>query len=253
MDRPLSLDLTTRFHAVRRDLVSFSRSYPLTAGFIAVLLFSLFSMVVIDRPVALWFKANMGGNIQGFFKIVTEVGLAEYWLVPSALLWVFFRLRAMMALMLPAREILLYRARLCAYFFLTMALSGIFVNLVKLIVGRWRPRFLFHDELYGFSMFTLAANSYPSGHSQAIWAAMTALMVICPRYNLAWAFLAVLVAVSRFATTVHFVSDVAMGSFIGIAGAILMRRWFEARGYLQHPYPAQAGLCLTCPARRAAE
>jgi undecaprenyl-diphosphatase len=50
-----------------------------------------------------------------------------------------------------------------------------------------------------------------------------------------WAY-AVVIALSRVALTAHFPSDVLAGAFVGIAGALLVRRWFAARrlAFLQH-------------------
>jgi len=52
------------------------------------------------------------------------------------------------------------------------------VNLLKYLIGRIRPRHLFEQGLYGFSPLNTqwGMNSFPSGHSQAIFAAMAKLV-----------------------------------------------------------------------------
>ena len=77
-------------------------------------------------------------------------------------------------------------------------------------------------------------NSFPSGHSQASGAAMTALMILAPRYALIWLVVAVLVPASRVVTTVHYLSDAVAGSWVGIVGAVLVARVFAKRGYSIH-------------------
>ena len=69
-----------------------------------------------------------------------------------------------------------------------------------------------------------------SGFSESIVAAATALAILFPRLTVLMTVLAVLVAASRFLTTVHFVSDVIAGAYVGLATALVMRRYFERTG-----------------------
>ena len=57
------------------------------------------------------------------------------------------------------------------YLILSCVVSGILHHAIKIIVGRYRPRYLFTEDLYGFSPlnFDIAMNSFPSGHSQTIF------------------------------------------------------------------------------------
>lgn len=197
-------------------------------GFIATALFCVPSYLWLDRPVALWWKASLAGFWQHVFKTITDLGLSQIYLVPAGLLWLaFFALERRQ----PGRWQV--RRNAAAFVFASVAASGLFVDAVKGLAGRYRPRELFDHGLYGFDPFTAhwAMNSFPSGHGQTAFAAMTALMVIVPRLRWLWLAIAVLVAASRVITSVHYLSDVAMGSYLGIAGTVLLRRWFEARGW----------------------
>lgn len=214
-------------------LARVTRRWPLAAWFVHSLLFSLFAFALLDRLLARWFKIHLDGTqLEGFFKTVTNLGEGGLWLVPSALAWIYCRWKLSRSDYFDQAARFRRWSDSLLYFFLTVGMSGIFVNLVKVVIGRYRPRALFEQGLYGFHPFSTdwAINSFPSGHSQAAFAAMTALVFILPRYDLAWLALAVLVAVSRVATSVHYLSDVAMGSYVGIAAAILMHRAFIARG-----------------------
>lgn len=119
------------------------------------------------------------------------------------------------------------------FLFLSIALSGLISNAIKFSLGRLRPRYWFDQGIYGFEPFNShwGMNSFPSGHSQAAFAAMTALVVILPRHAALWLTVAALVAVSRVVTTVHWLSDAVGGSWLAICVTILLARWFRARGW----------------------
>jgi membrane-associated phospholipid phosphatase len=214
-------------------VVATTRRWPLAAWLVHTLLFCALSFLLLDKPLALFFKAHLTGNAEGFFKVVTNLGEGGIWLIPGGLAWGGLAFAAHRAIYGDVEARLRHYRDAAAYFFLSVALSGIFVNAVKAVIGRYRPRALFDQGLYGFHPFSTdwAINSFPSGHSQAAFAAMTALVFIVPRYRLTWLALALLVAVSRVVTSVHYLSDVAMGSYIGIVGAVLLHRVFLAKGY----------------------
>ncbi|MBF0333468.1 MAG: phosphatase PAP2 family protein [Alphaproteobacteria bacterium] len=212
-------------------LLARCRARPALASFIAVALFCVVAMVFVDRPLALWLKANLHPHWEGFFKIVTVLGESRMILVPSGAAWLWFQMAANLSLFVEARTRWRRRANAALFVFLAVAGSGLIVNAAKLVIGRIRPRHLFEDGVYGFQPFNFefAMNTFPSGHAQSIWAAMIALAIVAPRYDLAWLAIAALVGISRFVTTVHFLSDVAMGTWIGIVFTLWLRREFERR------------------------
>jgi membrane-associated phospholipid phosphatase len=55
-------------------------------------------------------------------------------------------------------------------------------------------------------------------------------MILAPRHAALWAVVAVLVAASRVATTVHFLSDAVAGSWLGVYGALLVAEALRRRG-----------------------
>lgn len=210
-----------------------TRRSPLAWCTLYVLVFSALSMLFIDRPLALWLKAHTSGHMEGFFKIVTRLGEAEYYMVPAGLLVIGFLIASRRALTAEARDRWRRMMVAPAFLFLSITISGVISNLLKFSIGRYRPRYLFEQEIYGFQPFNTewGMNSFPSGHSQAGFAAMVALMMIFPRYDVFWILIAVLVAMSRVVTTVHFLSDTVAGSYLAVAVAILLARYFRARGW----------------------
>lgn len=218
---------------VLSEIARLTRRWPLAASFVYVLLFCAFSYAVIDRPLALALKKGVTPETEGFFKTITVLGDATGYLVAAAVLVLILRTIAHSSL--SNADFQRYRAygRSALYAFLVMASSGILVNLLKYLIGRIRPRHLFEQGLYGFEPLNTqwGMNSFPSGHSQAIFAAMMALYFIYPRYDAAYLALAFLIALSRVMITVHYLSDTVMGAWLAICAAILWRRYFAARGH----------------------
>lgn len=208
-------------------------AWPLSWSFVYVALFCLLAFWALDRPLARLLKAEVGGEVEGFFKVVTRLGEAQFYLVPAGLLCVVLLLMSLRAAAQSTRDRLRRLAVAPGFLFLSMAISGIISNLIKVSLGRYRPRYLFDSDLYGFHFFSRewAMNSFPSGHSQAAFAAMTALVVIFPRYDLMWLAIATLVALSRVVTTVHYLSDAVAGSWLAICVTVALARAFRARGW----------------------
>lgn len=208
------------------------RRWPLAWSFAYVAAFCLFSIAVIDRPLAWFLKTHVGGEIEGFFKIVTRLGEAQLYLVPAGLAWGGLLAASLRAASHAARERWRRLSFAPAFLFLSIALSGVISNALKWGIGRYRPRYLFEQGVYGFAPFNTewGMNSFPSGHSQAGFAAMTALMIIFPRYDAFWLLIAVLVAASRVVTTVHYLSDAVAGSWLAVCVTVLLARALRRRG-----------------------
>jgi membrane-associated phospholipid phosphatase len=207
----------------------------LLAVFAVVLAFCAVSYVWFDRPVALWFKAHLidGTPESVFIHRLTDLGLGGVWLIPAAIAAVLFRWGQVRARRLEASERMRLNANAALFLFASVAASGIVVDILKGIIGRLRPYELFVHQAYGFNPFSAHwnMNSFPSGHGQTIFAAMTALAVILPRARYLWLVLAVVVAASRVIISVHYLSDVAMGAYCGTVGTILLTRLFAARDW----------------------
>jgi undecaprenyl-diphosphatase len=114
------------------------------------------------------------------------------------------------------------------YLFLAVAIPGLFVTVVKRLIGRVRPSDLGPFSYVPWSWRPEYA-SLPSGHGTTAVAAAIAIGALWPRARVPmWAF-AVVIAVSRVVIQAHFASDVIAAAFVGGFGAILVRNWFAAR------------------------
>lgn len=212
--------------------MSFLRRSPLTLSFLAAVALCLWGIGQGDLPIALWMKAHAGETVLAIFAGTSKIGEAQYYLAASGLL-VLFCLWRLWRGTATTREVWKRRLVAPAYLFLTVALSGVAVNILKVIIGRLRPRHFFTDGLYGFEPFNTvwSMNSFPSGHSQAAFAAMTALAFIFPRWAVLWLSVAVLVMASRIIITVHYFSDTVAGAWLGMATAMLLARYCQSRGW----------------------
>ena len=202
-------------------------------GLIPVLGFCAVSYVWFDQPAALWFKANLTGTWSIVFHRLTDLGLGGVWLVPAFLGGFLFRRAEFSAKTVQAEQRLHYAANGAIMLFASVAGSGLLVDLLKGVIGRLRPYELFQHQLYGFDPLTLnwARTSFPSGHGQTAFAALTVFAVIWPRFRIPFLLLALLIAASRVIISVHYLSDVVMGAYCGFAGAALLARLFERRGW----------------------
>ena len=139
-------------------------------------------------------------------------------------------------------------SRAWIFMIITMASSGTIINAVKLLVGRERPRFLFRDGTADFHPLglELADCSFPSGHTQSIWAAMLALSFLMPSLRPVFFAVAILVSASRVMIGAHYAGDVVAGLYIAVAATLLWRRWFERNGIaLMLRQPHGAGVAST--------
>jgi membrane-associated phospholipid phosphatase len=205
---------------------------PRAWGTIYCALLVLIGYFILDRPLARILKAHVNGEFEGFWKTITHLGLGGVWMVPAGILTLGLILSSLAAPGLEERARLRRAALVPGFLFLSMALSGIAGNIIKMLVGRTRPAALFDSNVYDFVPLTRAylTNSFPSGHAQAAFAAMTALALIFPRYDLAFITVGLLVGLSRVLTTVHFLSDVVAGAWLGTMVTLALYSLLKTRG-----------------------
>lgn len=207
-------------------------AHPRAWGTVYCAVVVLVGYAVIDRPLARFLKARVTGEFEGFWKTITHLGLAGVWMVPAGLLTLGLILSVLATPGGEKRERLRRAAWVPGFLFLAMAASGILGNVIKMLIGRTRPAALFDNGIYDFAPLTRGylTNSFPSGHSQAIFAAMTALALIFPRYDLAFLTVALLVGLSRVLTTVHFLSDAVAGAWLGVMVTLALHSLLTRRG-----------------------
>jgi lipid A 4'-phosphatase len=200
------------------DGVAASRPRQLAALLAASAVAIPLSYFFVDRPAAYFFHAQAEW-LHAVFQFITRFGVGTFWLVGSGLLFLALYAASRLQRFAPLRQRLAAYACLPLFFFISVALPGLLVDLLKGIFGRARPKLLFQDREYGFTWWGRNADywSFPSGHTANAVAIALALGAIWPRFRpLFWLF-ALLVAASRVIISAHYVGDVMMGAVIAAA------------------------------------
>lgn len=193
--------------------------------------------IYTDKNLALMIRETLPTEIRRGFIPVTDLGKADYYILVLLITWLGGRIAFLRAAPKPVAKAWATLSRAAAFIIASLALSAVVVHILKLTVGRARPRELFREEIYAaFPLsFDTDLSSFPSGHSQTVWSIMTALMFLYPRAWPLFAAWATVIASSRVIVGSHFPSDVLMGSFIAAMTAIYVRqKWFadlEAPGF----------------------
>jgi len=187
---------------------------------IIVILFVL-SIVLItieynffDESVAKWAFSHEYDFIHDSAKMLSNAADATYFLIISVLLFLYFYF---------IKKNLFIASRV-KFFILSIVASGIVVNVVKFIFGRSRPYMLKNKDINTFDFFTTNYNylSFPSGHTTTAFAIAMSLSLMFPRYALLFFLYAFIMAYSRVACYMHYISDVTAGAFVGVATTLLL-------------------------------
>lgn len=170
--------------------------------------------------------------VSAAFDRYTDLGKSVWLLVPLAVLLAAIALISSPALPRMAQGTLAALAVRLVFLFTAIALPGVVLTVVKRLIGRARPLVEGAADPFLFRPFGWSVEyaSLPSGHTADAFAIAMALGALWPRWRpLLWAYAAA-IGVSRVVLTAHFLSDVVAGAVIGIAGVLLVREWFLARG-----------------------
>jgi len=188
-------------------------------------------IIWVDVPLALYMNAHRQTPWVNFFAAITDLASGVIWYPVSlaGIGYAYVRYKKRTPDPAAWRKV----SRAWTFMLVTMLTSGAFINGVKLLVGRERPRLLFRDGTTGFHPFfglDLDDSGFPSGHTQAIWAAMLCLSFIYPPLRPAFLIVAVLISASRVIVGAHYAGDVAGGMYVAVFAALIWRQWFERGG-----------------------
>ena len=138
------------------------------------------------------------------------------------------------------RERLTVLAQRAVFFLLTIAISGIAVQVLKHVIGRARPKLIEQWGTLSLHPFTWPNNyaSFPSGHTTSAFAAATALSLMVPPLRWPMFLCAIAIGLSRIVVGAHYPSDVLAGAALGTVVTLLLARNMVRRGLRLFPRTA---------------
>jgi undecaprenyl-diphosphatase len=164
------------------------------------------------------------------FDDITDFGKSGWFLWLLGLL--FLALAALPRALTPVSQRVLAAVMVrIGFLFAAIAVPGLFVTIVKRIIGRARPNVGGSLDPFLFSPFRWEAAyaGMPSGHATTAFAVLVAFGTLWPRARTALLIYAVLIAISRVVVTAHYPTDVLAGALVGAVGAMMVRRYFALR------------------------
>jgi undecaprenyl-diphosphatase len=219
-----------------------SRPLIVMAIALAVIRFSAF---YLDRPIA-WAIRSVPPWLSDLAEWMTRFGRGDVYLVPLAVV--------LLLLLYASRVLAVERRRAAARFWawvtlfvgLSVALSGLLNDVIKLIVGRPRPT-TGPLENQPFT-FDYAYQSFPSGHTAVAFGLALSLGLLWPRSRLPLLVFALAVAASRVILHSHYPADVLGGALVAwmtvtwLSGFLadrnlVFRRDSAGRPVPRFPYP----------------
>ncbi len=194
-------------------------------GAVAVAILFPFDARVMD------FVLSHRGRLTGWMAALSQSGKSEWFLVPAL---VFYLLAATADWRGNGHRV---KSRLVtvfgqsAFLFGAVAISGIAVNLVKIVVGRARPWMFGEVGAYHFDPFVVSKylSSFPSGHSTTLGAVAAVLCIWFPRQWPLFCGVGIVLSMMRVAAAAHYPSDVVAGFFFGVIVTVVMARFLAAR------------------------
>jgi membrane-associated phospholipid phosphatase len=216
--------------------------HPLAIGVSVMLMVAtVASMFLFDVAATQW-AMSLPQWVRDVFDRLTDFGLSGWFLFPFG-----FVLLCLAALISPvlsrmSQRVLSAIAARFWFLFLAIAVPGLFVAIVKRLIGRARPTVGGHDDPFAYMPFVWRPEyaSLPSGHATTAVAAALAIGAIWPRTRIVMWLYALTIMLSRVVVLAHHPSDVLAGALVAIAGVVLMRRWFAARRLVFSPLNLEA-------------
>ena len=188
----------------------------LWAGFVSILIGLL--ALTIDRQLAHFIYDHVSARAHKALDSITHYAKAGHWLAAAILaLIVAAGMRRFGVLAEESTQLISYSLAFIA----SLTMGSAILHVIKLVLGRRRPRDDMEMGLYGFRplAFNLDYNSFPSGHALTICCVAVIFTCVWPDWWPIWFSVAALLGVTRALLTAHFLSDVLIGGGIGLIAA----------------------------------
>jgi len=186
-------------------------------SFLIIIVITILLYHFADRQIASYFYTLDNKPLKDIFEFFTEFGKSEWFLVPSFLLFWYFKKTHK-----PNYSLIAF------YIFMTNVVAGIGVWFFKFPFGRMRPKLYLLNDLYGFEWFEIKAKfaSFPSGHTITAISSAVAFSLLFPKWKYLFLSLGALIAFSRVVLTQHYLSDVVFASFLGTLVAVVLHQYY---------------------------
>ncbi len=181
---------------------------------IAALLAAVLSYFFFDKEIVAFFCEHK----LHFFRYITYLGDSAPYIFGSLIIYFLYRKRQKIA-------------QKALFVFSSVFASGLVAVMLKVLIGRPRPKVYLHDHIYTPQLLEFHSKfwSMPSGHTTTAFAVAASFSFIWPRYKVLFFLAAILVALSRVALCKHYLSDVIVGAVLGtIVTYLLHKRYFNA-------------------------
>jgi len=182
-------------------LISYYR--PILLGLVIFITISYF---FFDRPIAYYFHGNVS-SFEGLAEFVSDVMNPFTLLIAIPILYFLNRSFWKKDKLTEPLKLLVF----------ALPFSFLITKIFKFILGRYRPKSLFSEGLYGFHFIGSSSSefSFPSGHACMIGAIMGVIALYRPKYTLHLIAVGIVLSFSRVVEGDHFLSDVVAGVILG--------------------------------------
>ena len=186
------------------------------AGFLLIVLG--IAALAIDRALAHFIYDHVNARMHKFLDSITHYAKAGHWLAAAILALVGAALARHFGVTNPDIGLLITYS---LAFIASLTVGSAILHVIKLVLGRRRPRDDMEMGLYGFVpfAFNLDYNSFPSGHALTICCVAVIFSCVWPMLWPLWFAVAAVLAITRALLTAHFLSDVLIGAGIGLIAA----------------------------------
>lgn len=208
------------------------RQKPIILGFFTLV--ACFLVVTLfDRTVTQQLT-QWPAQERAFFAALARIGESDWMLIPTLSVWALAQLATRFPLGYSKRWGVRAIGSMSGFIFLSVAVPGLVVAVLKVAIGRARP--ILMDEVGIFSFTPFAGDwrfaGFPSGHATTAFALAWALYLLFgPRVMIVF-FGAFLIALSRIVDGAHYLSDVLAGSAVGSIGAFWVQNQFQKRNLI---------------------
>jgi membrane-associated phospholipid phosphatase len=185
-------------------------------------------MMLVDGPSYDGVR-RLPAALVAVFEVITKLGQSGWFLYPLGILLLLIAAVDRATAPRLVRGVLRAFAVRLGFLFTAIAVPGLFVAVIKRLIGRARPWSGRDPWSYQLLVWQPEYASLPSGHATTAFAAAIAIGTVWPKARpVMWCY-ALLIAASRIIVSAHHPSDVVAGAIVGTIGALLVRNWYAAR------------------------